>query len=298
MHRLGCLRSALAPSKASISGGALRPKPDPCLHLLTSVRQFYFPRKSWFGWKQHLTRRRKAAVQLNKHIWPRKYDPAEAPIFTNKEDGTQISFRDKDIRLGVKRMLEFAKLIRGKQIHDAIDWVEAMSRMQSVQILKLLRRALKECKEKHGMDLSRVQVFDAQPQRGYSIKSLRLHSRGKYGFAHAPRNLFMIRVRELTLEETFHKYYIKGDVPQSLSADMRLAVHEGRVGKQMLKEWAPYICANSRFFHRRALKWLDCTRQFDYYQARREWIRAYEANRLRQSTEARLARGLAPLAIE
>ena len=78
------------------------------------------------------------------------------------------------------------------------------------------------------MDLSRVQVFDAQPQRGYSIKSLRLHSRGKYGFAHAPRNLFMIRVRELTLEETFHKYYIKGDVPQSLSADMRLAVHEGQ----------------------------------------------------------------------
>ena len=32
----------------------------------------------------------------------------------------------------------------GKQIHDAIDWVEAMSRMQSVQILKLLRRALKD----------------------------------------------------------------------------------------------------------------------------------------------------------
>ena len=52
-------------------------------------------------------------MQLNKHIWPRKYDPAEAPIFTNKENGTQISFRDKDIRLGVKRMLEFAKLIRG-----------------------------------------------------------------------------------------------------------------------------------------------------------------------------------------
>merc|ERR1712012_799051 len=193
-------------------------------------------------------------------------------------------------------MLEFAKILRGRQIQDGIDWIEAMARMKSEVILKLLRRAADECTQKYKMDMARVYIFEAHAQRGYFVKSIRRHTKGKYGINKSPRNMFMIRVWEMPLEEYFHRLYVINKVPSSLSSDMRLALHENRVSQQMQKEWSPYLCAYSRWRHRHQLKWLDSTRQFDYYQVRREWIMRYKANLLRQSTEAREARGLPPVA--
>lgn len=224
-------------------------------------------------------------------------DPEEAPVFYKKEDGTQLAFRDKELRLGMKRLLDYSRLIRGRQLQDAIDWVESIARMKSWPVLKILRRAMTECAERHKWDIGRVYVFDAQPQRGFFIRSLRKHSRAHYGIQRSPRHMLMIRVREMPLEEFFHRMYVYNKVPRSLAADMRLALHQSRVSHQMMKEWAPYLCANSRFFHRKELKWQDSTRQFDYYEARREWIQMYKANLLRASTEAREARGLPPLAL-
>jgi len=266
--------------------------------LLGGVRGFYFPRKNWFPWRVRLIHQRQAALRKKRHIWPRYSDPQEAPIFGEKDvDGGQLAFREKEVRLGLKKLEEYAKLIQGRQLQDAIDWTEAIARMKSEPILKLLRKALTEVVERHRMDPARVYVLEASPQRGYFVKSLRMHSRGRYGVNKSPRNMFMIRVRELPLEEFFHRMYIYGRVPRSISSDMRLALHDSRVSAQMAKEWAPYLNAHSRFFHRKELKWLDSTRQFDYYQARREWIQRYQANLLRASTEAREARGLPPLPV-
>merc|ERR1719436_1299117 len=147
------------------------------------------------------------------------------------------------------------------------------------------------------MDLARVYIFDAQPQRGPFVRSLKKHAKANFGVVKSPRNLFMVRVRQMPLEEFFHRVYIYNKVPRSLASDMRLAIQQQRVSPQMSKEWAPYLYAHSRLFHRRALKWLDSTRQFDYYDARREWIQQYKANLLRSSTEAREARGLPPLSM-
>merc|ERR1711933_394495 len=104
----------------------------------------------------------------------------------------------------------------------------------------------------HGWDVSRAYVFDAQPQRGSFIKSLRKHSRSNFGIVKSPRNLFMVRVRQMPLEEYFHRVYIYNKVPRSLASDMRLAIQQQRVSQQMRKEWAPYLYSHSRLFHRRA----------------------------------------------
>jgi len=241
---------------------------------------------------------RQAALRKKRHIWPREYDENEAPIFGGKNDGEVLAFREKELRLGMKRLLEYARMVRGKQIQDALDWVDSMAQMRSECIIKILKKAMQECVEKHNMDLARLYVFDAQPQRGYVVKSIKMHARAKFGVNKSPRHMFMLRVREMPLEEYFHRLYIYNKIPRSLSSDMRLALHEGRVNPQVAKEWAPYLCANSRIKHRRELKWLDSTRQFDYYEARSEWIQKYKANLLRGSTEAREARGLPPLVAE
>jgi ribosomal protein L22 len=268
------------------------------LHCLVAVRTFYFPRKNWFPWRSRLMHQRQAALRQKRHIWPRRYDDAEAPIFGGKEDGEVLAFRRKEIPIGQKKLLEYARIIRGKQIQDGIDWVESMIRMKSEPILKLLRNAAQECIEKHNMDIARVYIFDAQPQRGYVVKSIRAHARAKYGINKSPRHMFMVRVREMPLEEYFHRVYVFNRVPRSLASDMRLALHENRVNPQVAKDWAPYLCASSRHAHRHELKWLDSTRQFDYYKARHEWIQRYRANLFRNSTEAREARGLPPLVAE
>jgi len=215
-----------------------------------------------------------------------------------KEDGTQLAYRDKELRISLRKLGQYAKIMKNKQIQDAIDWVESMARMKSEPILALLRKAVKDCVEKRKMDAARLYVFDAQPQRGFFVKSLRKHSRGNYGIAKSPRNMFMIRVREMPLEEYFHRIYIYNKVPRSLASDMRLALQQSRVSPNMQKEWSPYLCSSSRMFHRKELKWLDVTRQFDYYEARRDWIQKYKANLMRSSTEAREARGLPALPME
>lgn len=267
-------------------------------HALDCSRSFYFPRKNWFPWRVRLVHQRQAALRKKRHIWPREYDANEEPIFGGTNDGQVLAFRDKELRLGMKRLLEYARMVKGKQIQDALDWVESMAQMKSEPIRKMLKRVMQECIEKHNIDLARLYVFDAQPQRGYVVKSLRQHARGRFGINKAPRHMFMVRVREMPLEEYFHRLYIFNKVPRSLAGDMRLALHEGRVNPQAAKEWAPYVCAHSRIRHRIELKWLDSTRQFDYYKRRQEWIQWYKANLLRGSTEAREARGLPPLVAE
>jgi len=240
--------------------------------------------------RQRLTRKAR-------HVWPRKKDPDEAPIFYEKMDGTHQTFTEKEIRLGLKRLYEFQRLLTGRQLVDAIDWCESIARLKSQVMLKLLNRALTDCVEKHNMDPARIFIWWAHGTRGYFVKSLRKHTRGKFGIQTSPRHHFVLKVRQMPLEEFFHRMYILNKIPRPIAADMRLAVHEGRVGNHMKREWAPYLCANSRFRHRKQLKWLDRTRQFDYYEARREWIHRYKANGMRASTEAREARGLPPLAI-
>eukprot|EP00931_Biecheleriopsis_adriatica_P079828 TRINITY_DN53177_c0_g1_i1.p1 TRINITY_DN53177_c0_g1~~TRINITY_DN53177_c0_g1_i1.p1 ORF type:complete len:303 (+),score=52.68 TRINITY_DN53177_c0_g1_i1:85-993(+) len=296
---LSSFSSGLARASRQTSSGSLVAVAAKCdgLVLPLGTRSFYFPRRNWFPWRVRILRERQAACRAKRHLWPRRYDPEEAPIFGTKEDGTQLSFREKEIRMSCKKLLDYARIIRNKQIQDAVDWVESMARMKSEPILKLLKKAMKECSEKRRMDLARVYVFDAQPQRGFFVKSIRKHSRGQYGINRSHRNMFMIRVREMPMEEWFHRVYIYNKVPRSIAADMRLALHQKQVSPQMQKEWSPYLCASSRMFHRKELKWLDKTRQFDYYEARREWIGKYKANLMRASTEAREARGLPALSL-
>merc|ERR1712217_469477 len=158
-------------------------------------------------------------------------------------------------------------LIRHRQMQDAIDWVESLGQMKTKPILDLLRRAQKTCVEQSQMDAARLYIVEAHGERGPFVKKLKKHSRSHFGIVKSPRNAFSIKVRQMPLEEYFHRLYIYNKVPRTLASDMRLALHENRVNPQTAREWAPYLCANSRYRHRKELRWADRTRQFDYYQA-------------------------------
>ncbi|OLQ02806.1 Microtubule-associated protein RP/EB family member 1C [Symbiodinium microadriaticum] len=167
--------------------------------LAGQTRSFYFPRKLWVGWRIRLVRQRQAACRLKRHLWPRRHDPEEEPIFGDKEDMV-LSFRDEEIRISVKKLNHYAKLMKSKQLQDAYDWVDSLARMKSEPILKLIQKAIDDCKDRRGWDLARTYITEACPGRGKPVKSLRKHSRGVYGIMKAPRNNFLLRVRQVPLE--------------------------------------------------------------------------------------------------
>lgn len=235
---------------------------------------------------------RKRKVRLKRHVWPRYYDPNEKPIFKPLEAQPTLDFQQKQIRISVKKMLEYTRLISGKQLEDAIHWMEALSRPNARPILNLMKKARAECQDRYRWDLARVFLFNAQVHRGSIVKSVKLHIKGKFGIQRAPRSTLLIRIKEMPHEEFFHRLYINHDVPKTIAMDMRLALMQRRASPQMEREWLPYLTSTTRFFHRKEMKWLDSTRQFDYYQVRREWIAKYQANQNRSLAEAREARGL------
>lgn len=275
---------------AQVARAALRPAVEP--YSLTCIRSFYFPRKNWYPWRARRVQARKRAVRLKRHIWPRYFDPNEKPIFQPIEAHPTLAFQQKYIRVSVKKMLEYTRLISGKQLEDAIHWIEALSRPNAKPVLDLMKKAREECVERYRWDLARVFLFNAQVHRGFFVKSVKLHIKGKFGMQKSPRSTLLIRLREMPLEEFFHKLYINHDVPKTVAMDMRLALTQRRASPQMEREWLPYLTSTTRFFHRKDLKWLDSTRQFDYYQVRREWIAKYQANQNQAVSEAREARGL------
>ncbi|CAE7220473.1 rplV [Symbiodinium sp. CCMP2592] len=168
--------------------------------LAGQTRSFYFPRKLWVGWRIRLVRHRQAACRLKRHLWPRRHDPEEEPIFGDKEDMV-LSFRDEGIRISEKKLNHYAKLMKSKQLQDAYDWIDSLARMKSEPILNLIQKAIDDCKNKRGWDLARTYIIEACPGRGQPVKSLRKHSRGVYGIMKAPRNNFLLRVRQVPLED-------------------------------------------------------------------------------------------------
>eukprot|EP00971_Amphidinium_carterae_P218410 4335179-Amphidinium_carterae.1 len=154
----GAERCPIVDARPNVLHGAL------CSPLFVASRAFYFPRKNWFPWRVRLIHHRRAALRQNRHIWPRKIDPEEKPIFIDKDEGV-IAFRERHIKLTLKRLFEYSKMIKSRQIQDAIDWVESMSRMKSEPILRLLRHVMHQCAEKYRWDLARTYILTVQTSR-------------------------------------------------------------------------------------------------------------------------------------
>ena len=71
------------------------------------------------------------------------------------------------------------------------------------------------------------------------------------------------------------------------------ALTDGRAAGRE-RAFAPYVSSLSRRSHRRDMKYLDLTRQFNYDQTKYQWIEAYENNI--QAHKDRLA-GMRPKAV-
>eukprot|EP00386_Alphamonas_edax_P001752 GDKI01005252.1.p1 GENE.GDKI01005252.1~~GDKI01005252.1.p1 ORF type:complete len:315 (-),score=60.11 GDKI01005252.1:333-1277(-) len=264
------------------------------VRFIAARRSWYWRKTGWWEWRRRIMHAKNKSLHARRHIWPRYEDPLEDP--PKKGGGHVWKFKKTGIKFSARRIVDWARLTKGLHLQDAIDWLAAIPVNRLQPIFELLKYAQKQIMNDFQGDPGRLYVQGIEYNYGQPLKYLRYHARGHFGLVRSWRNTIILRVRELPLNEYYHRLYVMAKCPRSLPMDMRVALHEKRVGPEAIREWWPYLTASTRFKHRKNLKWLDCTRQFDYYSTRRDWITRYQANLLRRTNEMRQSRGLAPLA--
>lgn len=260
------------------------------------TRGVYFARARWFPWRQKIAHRWQRQAMHDRHLLPREVDSKKKPIMTSKprrdasELGALYHYQVKEVPLSLRRLHEYVRLLKNRNLQDAIDWIACLSRPSSRPILQMLKRAKYELVEKRGLDLGRLSIDHSHSDRGEYVKIVRRMRVGHYSMFRSPRHHFRVYVREMPVEEYFHRMYILGKVPQCVSFDMRQALRDQRVAPETARAWAPYLTSNSRYRHRRELRRLNSIGQFDYYKARDRWIRNYQNNLVRLKDTERLNR--------
>ena len=198
--------------------------------------------------------------------------------------------------MSLRRLHEYVRLLKRRNLQDAIDWVACLTRPSARPILQMLKRAKHELCEQRGLDLGRLYIDHSHSDKGEYIRIVRRMRVGQYAQFRSPRHHFRIYIREMPMDEYFHRMYILGKVPQCVSFDMRQALRDKRVPAEMERKWAPYLTAASRYLHRKEIRRLHASGQFDYYAERQKWISEYRLNmdRMKQGEKVNRAGGPPP----
>ena len=256
------------------------------------TRSIYFARAKWFPWRQKIAHRWQRQAAKDRHILPRSVNKKEAPIMTSaKSDPSRIGslyhYQIKEVPLSLRRLHEYVRLLKRRNLQDAIDWVACLTRPSSRPILKMLEKAKRDLCDKKGLDLGRLFVDHSHSDIGEYVKIVRRMRVGHYSMFRSPRHHFRIYIRNIPMEEYFHRMYILGKVPQCVSFDMRQALRDKRVPPEVERLWAPYLTSASRHLHKKEIKRLHSIGEFDYYAERKKWIGEYQQNLARLKRDDR-----------
>ena len=260
-----------------------------------SFRSVYIARYRWYPWRQKLVKNREARTLKNKALVPKVRLAEEAPYKKRSSEGPQFSFKIVEVSMSLRKLQNYARLLRHKHLQDGIDWIEAVSRPSAEPLMKLLKRAQKALVDEANLDPARLYIENALQETGYYKRNLFKKRDGGFSIRSSNRHRFVVKIREMPLNEFFHRVYILKKIPRAIVMDMASALRDGRAGPHMNRAFAPYVTAASRRQHRQELKYLELTRRFDYYAERKKWIAAYQDNIRRFTNRKREARGLGPL---
>lgn len=289
---------------SSLIGGVSRRHFSASTNYRKRLRNPFWRRNGFYLWQRKRLKHMHLRQRKNRHIWPRYKDANEKQTYRKDQDATTTTgliwkFSKHNLMLSMKRLSLYGRLIRGLHVQDALDWLASIPVVRVNPIFNLVSHARNECVSNFGADPSRLYLHGVEANKKPPVKYMKMFKPQAMGdsgvsFTCSWRNTLIIRLRERPLGELFHKLYILKEVPRSLSVDMRLSLHEHRVSKNAIRLWYPYLSAYTRHRHRKELKRLDASRQFDYHAERRQWIERYESTLLRRENELRTSRGLKP----
>ncbi|KAF4659138.1 hypothetical protein FOL47_007708 [Perkinsus chesapeaki] len=160
--------------------------------------KFYIPRRNWWPWKQKIAHKNQAITRRKKHIWPRYSDPDEQRAGDIRSDpGPSVRFKVHDMNLSLKRLWVYGRLLRKKQLQDAIDWMESLCRPSAKPVRDLLYRARTRMVDHHGYDPARLYIARIWTERGPRVMSIHQQRAGYYFRKKKLQNMMQVVVREV-----------------------------------------------------------------------------------------------------
>lgn len=207
-----------------------------------------------------------------------------------KGDGRVWVARRRDIPMGRKRLLLLLRLIKGLQLTDAIDWLQALALHRCNSLLNVLLKQQQQIRDE-GADTSRVyiqsyiigpagHVKTMQVSRSHlaahccrdisrssssvfpvsrhqssglllCLRRIQVGYHYRVSFLKSYRYSLALRLRELPLHELFHRTFILKQPPRSLTHDMRLALRQKQLPPEAVRDWIPFLDAPTRYSHKR-----------------------------------------------
>ncbi|KAL8270399.1 hypothetical protein Esti_005628 [Eimeria stiedai] len=249
-------------------------------------------------------------------FYSEKMDYLAAPV---KGEGRVWVVKKATLPMGRKRLLLLLRLIKGLQLTDATDWLQALAQHRCNSLLNVLFKEQEKIRD-DGADPSRVYVEQYLIGPAGHVKTMRVCfllfppsvagnlKRGtglftqmgcpcvvsyhyRVSFLKSYRYFVSLRLRELPLHELFHRTFILKKPPRSLSHDMRTAIKQKQLPPEVVRDWVPYLDAATRYQHKQRLRFLDKQRLFNYMLARRAFLYSYISRMRQMHEEAAAARG-------
>ncbi|CAD2098074.1 50S ribosomal protein L22, mitochondrial, putative [Plasmodium vinckei brucechwatti] len=253
------------------------------------LRNPYYRKKGFWEWRRRIIHRYNEKRYIRKGIKPKVYNEKEEKI-KNRKDDICWTFKVYQLKISLRNLNNFGRLIKGLHLEDAIIFLESIPQIRINNILNSLLNSKDKIINNFNGDISRLYIDNVQIHYNTPMKYIKYHALGHFGLVKSYRNTFTYTIKQMNIQEFYHKIFIRGNVPRSLSHNMRLYLNQNRINKDNLIEWYPYICANSRYYFREKLRYLNNIYQFNYYKSRNNWIQNYFRNIDRRKQELQMQR--------
>ncbi|CXI74344.1 50S ribosomal protein L22, mitochondrial, putative [Plasmodium berghei] len=253
------------------------------------LRNPYYRKKGFWEWRRRIIHRYNEKRYIRKGIKPKIYNEKEEKI-KNRKDDIYWTFKVYQLKISLRNLNNFGRLIKGLHLEDAIIFLESIPQIRINNILNSLLNSKDKIINNFNGDISRLYIDNVQIHYNTPMKYIKYHALGHFGLVKSYRNTFTYTIKQMNIQEFYHKIFIRGNVPRSLSHNMRLYLNQNRINKDNLIEWYPYICGNSRYYFREKLRYLNNIYQFNYYKSRNNWIQNYFRNIDRRKEELQMQR--------
>ncbi|SOV14721.1 50S ribosomal protein L22, mitochondrial, putative [Plasmodium sp. gorilla clade G2] len=260
------------------------------------LRNPYYRKKGFWEWRRRIIHRYNEKRYIKKGIKPKcvNNNNKEENAIKNKNDDVYWTFKVYQLKISLRNLYNIGRLIKGLHLEDGIVFLESIPQIRINNILNSLLTSKERIINNFNGDISRLYIDNVQIHYNTPMKYIKYHAMGHFGLVKSYRNIFTYTIKQMNIEEFYHKLYIRGNVPRTLSHFMRLFLKQKRINTNNIIEWYPYICANSRYFFRQKLNYLNNIYQFNYYKSRHMWIKNYFSNIERRNQELQQQRGIIP----
>ena len=145
-----------------------------------------------------------------------------------------------------------AKLVMKKNIHDALNLIQNVSKKGGKIVDSVLRAALVNGRKK-GMAVERMFVKDIVLGKALGHKKIDIKARGKFGLIHSPISSITVVLEEKSAAD-FYKMIVKGECPPALGHTFRTMLYQNNADFEQVQKLSHLTTSRGRYYRKTQFK--------------------------------------------